>query len=60
MKDKTHDEAMAAVFRDDPEYALQLLSSILEDGDQGELLITLRQMTEAFAGLQTVAEKGLL
>ena len=56
MKDRAHDEAMAEMFRDDPGYAIQLLNSILEDGDQSELLITLRQMTKAFGGVQTVAE----
>lgn len=60
MRDRAHDEAMAAVFRDDPAYAVQLLNSILEDGDQSELLITLRQMTQAFGGVQTVAETAHL
>ena len=55
MKDRTHDEAMAEMFRDDPAYAVQLLNSILEDGDQSELLITLRQMAKAFGGVQMVA-----
>lgn len=60
MRDRTHDEAMAEVFRDDPAYAVQLLNSLLEDGDQSELLITLRQMTQAFGGVQTVAETAHL
>jgi len=58
MKDRAHDEAMADMFRDDPEYAVQLLNSILEEGDQSELLITLRQMAKAFGGVQTVAESA--
>lgn len=44
MKDRAHDDAMAEAFREDPAYAVDLLNSILEDGDQGELLIALRQM----------------
>jgi len=60
MRDKAHDEAMAETFRDDPAYAVQLLNSILEDGDQSELLITLRQMAKAFGGVQTVAETAHL
>ena len=60
MKDRAHDEAMAEVFQKDPAYALQLLNSILEDGEQGELLIALRQMTKAFGGVQSVAEKANL
>ena len=60
MKDRTHDEAMAEVYREDPAYALQLLNSILEDGDQSELLIALRQITKAFGGVQAVAEQAHL
>lgn len=60
MRDKSHDEAMAELLREDPAYALELLNGILEDGEQGELLITLRQMTKAFGGVQTVAEKANL
>ena len=60
MKDRAHDEAMAEMYQDDPAYALQLLNSILEDGDQGELLIALRQMAKAFGGVQAVAEQAHL
>jgi probable addiction module antidote protein len=58
MRDRTHDEAMAELFKQDPAYAVEMLNSILEDGEQGELLIALRQMTKAFGGVQTVAEKA--
>jgi probable addiction module antidote protein len=60
MRDRTHDEAMAETFRQDPAYALELLNSILEDGEQAELLIALRQMAKAFGGVQTLAEKANL
>jgi probable addiction module antidote protein len=60
MKSKSHDEAMAGLYAKDPELALQVLNSILEDGDQGELLIVLRQMAKAFGGVQTVADKAHL
>ena len=60
MKDRTHDEAMAEIYREDPAYALQLLDSILEDGDQSELLIALRQMAKAFGGVQAIAEQAHL
>jgi len=60
MKDRTHDDAMAEAFRKDPAYAVELLNSILEDGDQGELLIALRQMAKAFGGVPKVAEKAEL
>jgi len=57
MKDRNHDESMAEIFQEDPGYALELLNSILEDGEQGELLIALRQMAKAFGGVQGIAEK---
>lgn len=60
MKDRSHDEALAEVFQKDPAYAVALLNSILEDGEPGELLIALRQMTKAFGGVQGVAEKAEL
>lgn len=60
MRDRAHDDAMAEVFRNDPAYAVELLNSILEDGEQGELLIALRQMTKAFGGVPKVAEQAKL
>jgi probable addiction module antidote protein len=60
MKDKLHDDAMAEVYRKDPAYALELLNAILQDGDQGEFLIALRQMAKAFGGVQAVAEQAEL
>jgi probable addiction module antidote protein len=60
MKDRSHDEAMGELFQEDPTYALELLNSVPEDGEPGELLIALRQMTKAFGGVQSVAEKANL
>lgn len=60
MRDRSHDEAMAEMYRADPEYAVQLLNSILEDGDQGELLVILRQMASAFGGVQAIAAQAHL
>ena len=54
MRDRSHDEAMAEMYRADPEYAAQLLNSILEDGDQGELLVILRQLAGAFGGVPAI------
>lgn len=58
MKDRSHDEAMAEVFQADPAYAAELLNSILEDGDQAELMIALRQMAAAFGGVYGVAKEA--
>ncbi|EGP44356.1 DNA-binding protein [Achromobacter insuavis] len=51
---------MVEVYRSDPALALATLNEILADGDQGELLVVLRQMTQAFGGMQAVAEQARL
>lgn len=56
----SNDVVMAEMYRNDPELAREMLNSIFEDGNQGELLIVLRQMTKAFGGVQAVAEKANL
>ena len=60
MKSRPNDEAMAELYRDDPALALEVINGILEDGDQAELLIVLRQMARAFGGVQLVAEQAHL
>ncbi len=53
---------MAELYRKDPDFARQVINTILEDenGDQGELLIVLRHMTKSFGGVQAVAEQAKL
>lgn len=60
MKSRPHDDAMAEIYRDDPALALEVINDILADGDQAQLLIVLRQMTQAFGGVQAVAEQAHL
>ncbi len=60
MRDRSHDEAMAETYRADPEFAVLLLNSILEDGDQGELLVVLRQLAGAFGGVPAIAAQAQL
>lgn len=60
MKDRAHDEAMAELFREDAAFATQYLNNILEEGDQADLLIALRQIAKAFGGVPAVAEKAHL
>ena len=60
MKSKPNDDAMAELYRDDPALALEVINGILEGGDQAELLIVLRQMAQAFGGVQAVAEQAHL
>jgi len=47
MKDRCHDEAMAEMFKEDPAFAVELVNSILDDGDQDDLQIAFRQMDKA-------------
>ena len=60
MRSRPHDDAMAELYRNDPTFALEVVNGILEDGDQAELLTVLRQMAQAFGGLQAVAEQAHL
>lgn len=53
---RSHDEAMAERYRKDPELAVETLDAILEDGDQGELLVTLKQIAMA-KGVAKIAEE---
>jgi DNA-binding phage protein len=47
MKDRHHDDAMAELWRDDPELAAAVLSAAEADGDQAELVIVRRQAAKA-------------
>lgn len=60
MKDRSHEDAMAELFQNDPNFAAEYLNSLLEDGDQADLLIALRQMAKSFGGVTTLAEKAHL
>ena len=60
MKDRTHDEAMAELFRDDPAFAVEYVNSVIEEGDQADLLIALRQLAAASGGISAVAERAHL
>ena len=58
MKDRSHDDAMAELFRDDPALAAATLNAILADGDQGELLVILRQMGKVGSEKNDVLRRG--
>ncbi|MFB1488024.1 MULTISPECIES: addiction module antidote protein [unclassified Thiocapsa] len=60
MKDRTHDEAMAELFREDAAFATQYLNDILANGDQADMLIALRQMSKAFGGVARIAKQAHL
>lgn len=60
MPDVRNDDAMAEFYANDAGFAVQVLNDVLENGEPGELLIALRQMSKAFGGVQAVAEKAEL
>jgi len=47
MKDRSHDEAMAELFKEDQALAVGFLHGIFEDGDQEDLAAAVRQMDRA-------------
>jgi probable addiction module antidote protein len=62
MNSRSHDEAMAELYRQNPKLALEVINDILKDehSDQGELLIVLRQVAKAYGGVQAVAQQTKL
>jgi probable addiction module antidote protein len=58
IRDASYDEIVVDSFRRNPAVAVELLNSILHEGEQAELLIALRQLTKAFGGVSAVAQKA--
>ena len=54
---RPHEEAKIESFRKDPAYAAEYLNAVLEDGNQEEVMVTLRQLAQAFGGVAALAEK---
>ena len=44
-----YDEMIAGMYRKDPEYALEMINSVLEDGDAAEFAILIQQLERAFS-----------
>ena len=57
---RSHEDATIESFRKDPGFAAEYLNSILEDGDQQELMAALRRMSKAFGGVQKLADHAKL
>ena len=57
---RNHEDATVESFRRDQALAAEYLNSILEDGDQEELMLALRRMAKAFGGVQKLAEDAEL
>ena len=54
---RSHEQASVEAFQADPDYAAAFFSAVLEDGDQQEVMIALRRMTQAFGGVPKLAEQ---
>lgn len=55
---RTHEDASVEMFRKDPELAADYLNSVLEDGDETDLMLALRTLSKAFGGVQEVARQA--
>lgn len=55
MKDRSHDDAMAELFREDPAFAAETLNQLLQEGEPADLRVALRQMAQAQGGVRAVA-----
>lgn len=55
---RTHDEATVEMFRRDPDLAAEYLNSVLVDGDETDLMLALRSLSQAFGGVQEIARQA--
>lgn len=55
-----HEDATVKSLRDDPDFAAEYLSAVLEDGDSQEIMLALRRVTEAHGGVSKVATEAEL
>lgn len=60
QKDRSHDDAMAEMFAQDPGFAADYLNELLQDGDSADLMVALRQIAKARGGVPALAEKAHL
>lgn len=52
-----HEAATIASLERDPQFAAAYLDAVLADGDQAELLLALRRLSEATGGVPALAER---
>jgi probable addiction module antidote protein len=50
-----HEDATVNSLRNDPGFAAEYLSAVLEDGEPGEVMLALRRVSEANGGIYHVA-----
>lgn len=54
---RSHEEATIQEFKENPILAAEYLNAVLADGDQDEVMQTLRRITAAFGGVAKLAEQ---
>jgi probable addiction module antidote protein len=51
-----HEEEMIALYRDDPDFAAYMLDEALKEGDQAEVMLTMRRIADACGGVGMVSD----
>ena len=54
---RSHEDSTVASFRRDRKYAAAYLDQVLADGDQQELMLALRRLSEAWGGVPELAQQ---
>ena len=57
---RSHEDATVESFRRDRQFAAAYLDQVLADGDQEELMLALRRLSEAFGGVTGLAQQARL
>lgn len=57
---RSHDEALGESLRADPAFAAEYLNAIIDDGDQAELMVALRQVADALGGPKAIGDQANL
>ena len=57
---KSHEKATIESLRKSKRLAAEYLNAVLEDGDQEEIMLALRRMSEAFGGVPKLAANAKL
>lgn len=55
---RTHEEATIEMFRRDPALAADYLNDVLATGDDIDLMLALRYLSDAFGGVQEIARRA--
>ena len=56
---KPHEEATVESFQKDPKFAAEYLNTVLEDGDQEEIMVALRYIAAAYVPQRVTFDPGL-